>query len=213
MLCAICNKRPAKRFCPAKGEKICAICCGTEREVTIDCPSDCSYLISARRYENEHRKPITAEQVPYRDVQVPSEFVRERRDVVSGLGMTILKFAAENRALDDSGARDALGALAETYRTLSTGILYEKAPDGLVARGLYSQLNQFLQDFKKQESERTGFSGLKDSQVFHLLIFLLRVVALETHPRPRSRAFLDFLRAQFPRAAEPEKEVSRIVMP
>ncbi len=130
MLCAICNKRPAKRFCPAKGEKICAICCGTEREVTIDCPSDCSYLISARRYENEHRKPITAEQVPYRDVQVPSEFVRERRDVVSGLGMTILKFAAENRALDDSGARDALSALAETYRTLSSGILYEKAPDG-----------------------------------------------------------------------------------
>jgi cytidylate kinase len=28
MSCAICEKRPPKRFCPAKGEKICAICCG-----------------------------------------------------------------------------------------------------------------------------------------------------------------------------------------
>ncbi len=213
MICPICNKRPAKRFCPAKGEKICAICCGTEREVTIDCPPDCPYLISARRYENEHRKPITAEQVPYREVQFPADLVQERSDVVSGMGLTILKFAAENKALDDSGAMEALGALAETYRTLGTGIYYEKPPDAPVARALYAELSQFLQDFKKQESERTGFSSLKDSQIFYLLIFLLRVARLETHPRPRSRAFLDFLRAQFPRTTETEKEVSRIVMP
>ncbi len=213
MICPICKKRPAKRFCPAKGEKICAICCGTEREVTIDCPSHCSYLISARRYENEHRKPITADQVPYREVQFPSDLVHERSDVVSGLGLTILKFAAENKALDDSGAMEALGALTETYRTLGTGIYYEKPPDAPVARALYAELSQFLQDFKKQESERTGFSSLKDSQIFHLLIFLLRVARLETYERPRSRAFLDFLRAQFPRPSEVEKEVSRIVMP
>src|SRR5262249_16974412 len=41
--CPICEKRKGARFCPAKGEKICAICCGTEREVTIDCPVHCSY--------------------------------------------------------------------------------------------------------------------------------------------------------------------------
>ena len=202
MICPICNKRPAKRFCPAKGEKICAICCGTEREVTIDCPADCAYLISARRYEKEHRKPITADQVPYRDVNVSSDFIHQRREVVSGLGMAILKFAAENKSLDDSGAMDALGALAETYRTLGTGIYYEKPPDGPVARALYGQLSQYLQDFKKQETERSGFSCLKDSQIFHLLIFLLRVARLETYERPRSRAFLDFLRAQFPRPSE-----------
>ena len=40
MSCPICEKRPPKRFCPAKGEKICAVCCGREREVTIDCPPD-----------------------------------------------------------------------------------------------------------------------------------------------------------------------------
>src|SRR6185437_3901085 len=49
--CPICEKRKPKRFCPAKGEKICAICCGTYREVTIDCPVDCPHLIAARRYE------------------------------------------------------------------------------------------------------------------------------------------------------------------
>ncbi len=49
MSCPICEKRKAARFCPAKGEKICAVCCGTEREVTIDCPSDCAYLLAAHR--------------------------------------------------------------------------------------------------------------------------------------------------------------------
>ena len=37
MTCPICENRKAARFCPAKGENICAVCCGTEREVTISC--------------------------------------------------------------------------------------------------------------------------------------------------------------------------------
>ncbi|MDR3721481.1 MAG: hypothetical protein P4L00_07770 [Candidatus Acidoferrales bacterium] len=60
MSCAICEKRPPTRYCPAKGVKICAICCGREREVTIDCPADCPHLIAAHRYEAEHRKPPSA---------------------------------------------------------------------------------------------------------------------------------------------------------
>jgi hypothetical protein len=34
-----------------------------------------------------------------------------------------------------------------------------------------------------------------------------------TNGRVRSRAYLDFLRAQFPRAAELEKEAPRIIAP
>jgi hypothetical protein len=211
--CTICNRRPPKRFCPAKGEKICAVCCGREREVTIDCPSECPYLIAARRYEHEHRKPVPADQVPYSDVQFSTDLVHERRDVVSGLGFTVLKCATENKALDDSEALAALGALAETYRTLGTGIYYERPPDAPLAHALYGQLSQFLQEFKKQEAERTGFSHLKDSQIFFLLIFLLRVGRHETNGRPRSRSFLDFLRAQFPRAPDAEPAAPRIVIP
>ena len=43
--CALCKTRSEKRFCPALHEKICAPCCGTEREVTLDCPSTCPYQI------------------------------------------------------------------------------------------------------------------------------------------------------------------------
>ena len=211
--CAICGKRPAKRFCPAKGEKICAICCGEEREVTIDCPTDCAYLIAAHRYEAEHRKPIPAEEFPYRDVHFPVDFVYERWPVVAGLGGTIHRFQVENKELNDAAAFDALAALAETYRTLDTGIYYERPPDAPVARALYGQIAEFLQVVKKEEASRAGFPTLKDSEIFRLLVFLLRVGKQETNGRPRSRAFLGFLRARFPLPAAAAPETSRIIVP
>lgn len=212
-VCAICGKRPAKRFCPAKGEKICAICCGEGREVTIDCPVDCSYLVAAHRYEAEHRKPIPPKEFPYPDVEFPVEFVYERWPIVTGLAGTILAFQGQNKELNDGTARIALEALAETYRTLGTGIYYERPPDAPVARALYRQINGFLQEFRKHETERTGFSSLKDSDVFRLLVFLLRICKQETNGRPLSRAFLGFLRERFPVPAAAEKEPARIIVP
>ncbi len=213
MKCAICGKRPPKRFCPAKGEKICAPCCGREREVTIDCPPDCSYLITAHRYEAEHRKPISAEEFPYRDVDFPAEFVYERWAIATGLAVAILDFQIQNRELTDASATSALEALAETYRTLESGIYYERPPAAPLDRALYGRIAEFVQDWRKQETERTGISSLKDSEIFRLLVFLLRVAKRETNGRPRSRAFLDFLHTHFPPAAGAEKEAPRIIVP
>ena len=58
MSCAICEIRKEKRFCPAVHGRICPQCCGEQREVTLDCPSDCPYLQQAR----EHEKPRPADQ-------------------------------------------------------------------------------------------------------------------------------------------------------
>jgi hypothetical protein len=212
MSCPICQKRPPKRFCPAMGENICAICCGREREVTIDCPQDCSHLIAGHRYEAEHRKPLSREEYPYRNVEFPVDFVYEHWPEVTGLATTILAFQQENKQLNDSAASAALEALAETYRTLGTGIYYEKPPDAQLPRALYGQIAGFLQEARKQETARTGLSSLKDSDVFRLLVFLVRVGKQETNGRPRSRAFLGFLRSRFPLPAA-AKEEPRIIMP
>jgi hypothetical protein len=211
--CSICEKRPPKRFCPAKGEKICPVCCGRERETTIDCPLDCPHLIAARRYEAEHRKPVPPEDLPYRDLQVRPDFVYEHWDVVAGLAATILQFQIQNNELNDSSAASAIEALAETYRTLGTGIYYERPPDAPLARALYGQLGQSLQEFRKERAARVGSASLKDSEIFQLLAFLLRVAKQETNGRARSRAFLDFLRIHFPLPAASAREPSRIIVP
>ena len=213
MSCPICEKRRPERYCPAKGEKICAVCCGREREVTIDCPSDCSYLIAAHRYEREHRKPLSPEQFPYRGIEFSVDFVYERWPVVAGIAAAILGFQSQNKDLNDAAIFAALEALAETLRTLETGIYYERPPDSPLPRALYAQLGEFLREAKKQEAARTGFSALKDSEIFRLIIFLLRLGKAETNRRPRSRAFLDFLRARFPLPAQAAKEAPRIIVP
>src|SRR5438876_4902447 len=55
--CPLCSSRSGKRYCPAIAEQICAVCCGTKREVEIDCPSSCPYLKASRTYEAEKRTP------------------------------------------------------------------------------------------------------------------------------------------------------------
>src|SRR6185437_7281943 len=159
--CPICEKRKPKRFCPAKGEKTCAICCGTYREVTIDCPVDCPHLIAARRYEIAHREPLAAENFPFPDVQFSIEIIRRNGDALSGIGLTILNFAQENQVTRDPEILAAVRALAETYRTLESGIYFERPPEAPLPRALYAQLAQFLQEFKQQEAQQMGFSKLK----------------------------------------------------
>lgn len=212
MDCPICGKRPPRRFCPTVGERICAICCGNGREVTIDCLTDCTYLVAAHRYEAEHRGPFSTDELPYKEVQFPVEFIYERWPVVTGIAATILRFHADRRDLNDGSVQIALQALAETYRTLGIGILYERAPDAPLSRALYGQLAAFLQEFRQQEADRAGFPSLKDSEVFRLLVFMLRLLKQETNGRPLARAFLGFLRERFPRPA-PEKDASRIIVP
>jgi hypothetical protein len=210
--CPICEKRKAARFCPAKGEKICAVCCGTEREVTIDCPSDCSYLVAAHRYEDEHRRSLPAD-TPLLDEKIPQDIVYTHQQLMAALAFSIAKFCVVQPATVDADVLAAIQALAQTYKTLSSGIIYEKPPDAALPRELYAALIALISELKRQQAERASSAGLKDSELFHLLAFLYRMGLLRTNGRLRSRRFIEFLRGQFPQAPELKREEPRIIVP
>ncbi len=212
MSCPICEKRKAARFCPAKGEKICAVCCGTEREVSIDCPSDCSYLVAAHRYENEHRRSLPAD-TPLLDEKIPQDIVYAHQQLMAALAFSIAKFCAVQPAAVDADVLAAIQALTQTYKTLSSGIIYEKPPDAPLPRELYAALMALISELKKQPAERANSAGLKDADLFYLLVFLYRMGLLRTNGRPRSRRFIEFLRGQFPQSPELKREESRIIVP
>ena len=212
MSCPICEKRKAARFCPAKGEKICAVCCGTEREATIDCPSDCAYLLAAHRYENEHQRSLPAD-TPLLDEKIPQDIIYTHQQLMGALAFSIAKFCAVQPAAVDTDLLAALQALTQTYKTLNSGIIYEKPPDTPLPRELYAAVAAFINEVKKQHAERAGSATLKDSDIFHLLIFLYRMGLLRTNGRPRSRRFIEFLRGQFPQSPELKREESRIIVP
>jgi hypothetical protein len=211
--CPICQKRRRERFCPAKGEKICAVCCGREREVSLDCPFDCAYLIIAHRREDEHRAPLTAVDAPFPDVAISADIIDGQQPLLSALAGTLLGVADEHRDLVDADALAALMALAETYRTLGAGLYYERPPVAPFAQLLYGTLLKFLEEWKQPE-RRAGAPASKDTDVFKLLVFLARVGRSRSNGRPKTRGYLQFLRQQFPHsAAPPPRETSRIIMP
>ncbi|HEV2178004.1 MAG TPA: hypothetical protein VGW33_12525 [Terriglobia bacterium] len=195
MICPICQKRKASRFCPAKAESICSVCCATEREVTIDCPSDCDYLIASRQREGG-RRVIDWSKIPFADVKIPPEAMAGHWPLISALVWVIARFAQDNRPLVDTDAIASVTALAETYRTLSSGLYYEKPPDYRLQRELYEALKVGIEDYKKAEAQEMGATRLGDGTVRDALIFLAQIGSTRQNGRPKGRAYLDFLRAQ-----------------
>ncbi|HET9994879.1 MAG TPA: hypothetical protein VFQ18_05690 [Candidatus Acidoferrum sp.] len=212
MACPICEKRKAERFCPAKGEKICAICCGTYREVTIDCPEDCPHLVTAHRYEDEHPRSLPAD-TPLLDEKIPQDVVHTHQQLMAALAFSIAKFCTVQPSAVDADVLAAIQALAGTHKTLSSGILYEKPPDAPLPRELYAALAALLAEIRKQQAERANSARLKDTDIFYVLVFLYRMGLLRTNGRPRSRRFIEFLRGQFQQTPELKREESRIIVP
>jgi hypothetical protein len=209
--CPICQKRKPGRFCPAKAERICAVCCGTEREVTIDCPADCGYLLSAHRYENDHLREL-APDTPLLEVRIPSDTIHAQGRFLSAIAFTIAKSCATQPSATDPDVLAALRGQAETYKTLVSGIVYEQPPAGVVPRELYEALSAFFAE-AKQNAAQFSFGPIKNVEIFSLLVFLFRMGLLRTNGRPRSRRFIEFLRGQFPGVQELQREQSRIIVP
>ena len=212
MICPICSKRKATRFCPAKSASICAVDCATEREVTIDCPSDCPHLVASRQYEGERRE-IDWSQVPFSEVKVsPSAFHNHER-LLDAIANAVCGFAAEHRSLVDLDVIAALRTLAESYETLVKGIYYEKPLDDRLQHGLYARLKEAIAAYKKDEAARTGMTtALRDETVRNALIFFTQVGATRSDGRPKGRAYLDFLRREFKWQEKPQVASSPLLI-
>lgn len=210
MICPICRKRKAKRFCPARAETICSQCCGTEREVTIDCPSDCSHLVESRHYDFE-RKEIDWSKAPFPDVRFRRSVAGENANLIDALAYQICLYARDNRPLVDSDVQAAVQSLAESYRTLSSGLYYENPPEYRYQRELYQGLKDAIENYKKTEAQRLGLTSLRTSDIRDALVFLAQLCFAHSNGRPKGRAFLDLLRSQF-KSEELTSRASNIVL-
>jgi len=210
--CPICQKRKADRFCPAKGEKICAVCCGTEREITIDCPVGCSYLIAAHKYEDQQKRSIPAD-TPFLEERLPPGTLHTHQPLMAALAFTIAKACMAQPSATDPDVLAALRALAETYKTLISGIYYEKIPDIPVQREIYTAMTAVLEDLRQKQAAAGTMESLKNLDIFYVTIFLFRMGLLRSNRRPRSCRFIEFLRGQFPQAEDLKREETRIILP
>ena len=199
MSCAICEKRKEKRFCPAVHGRICPQCCGEQREVTLDCPSDCVYLQQAR----EHEKPRGIADVNPADiflqVEVGDDFLYQHEHLIMGLTFALAKSIRADRNLKDADLIAAVTSLAKTYETLvNSGLHYETPIPNIAQQAVAVEVQNMLKEFREAEQKHVGYVQLRDSQVLRALVFMVRMAHGRTSGRPKSRAFVDFLLAQFP---------------
>ncbi len=217
MACAICEIRKEKRFCPAVHGRICPQCCGEQREVTLDCPSECPYLQQAR----EHEKPRSADEFDrdalFLQVEVSEQFTYEREHLLMGLSYALIKAARGDRTLNDRDLIAAITAMATSYERLAkSGLHYEQPLTSAAQHAVAAQVEQMVKEYREAEQKQMGYSNLRDTDVLKALVFLVRLGQGRTSGRPKSRAFIDFLSAQFPLQQSgviAPQEASRIIVP
>jgi hypothetical protein len=216
MACPICQTRKEKRFCPALHDRICAVCCGTEREVSLDCPSECVYLRQARAHERPRELAELHDVELFPQVEIRESFLVEREPLLIGLSYALAQPARADRSLRDIDAIAALTGLAKAQVTLaSSGLITQTQTTG-PAQALVAELQKMLEEYRATEEKHLGYSALRDAEVLEALVFLVRMAHARTSGRPRSRAFLDFLLARFPEKSgivTPTEAGSRIIVP
>ena len=146
VLCA--ESRRARRGCPALGQQICAVCCGTKRLVEIQCPADCPWLASAREHP-----PAAAVRQQQRDIASLVQFMRDFNERQSQLFFLIARsFGYEPpdlQPLIDDDVAEAAAALASTFETASRGVIYEHRPASLAGRAPGRRLKPMLAEAGK----------------------------------------------------------------
>jgi hypothetical protein len=213
MACPLCGTRRPRRACPALGQQICPVCCGTKRLVQIQCPSDCAYLASAR----EHPAAVAVRR-QQRDVSLLLQHVRDLNQPQSELFLLMNTFLLryeppELQALVDDDVVEATAALAATYETAARGVIYEHRPAALPADRLATALRPLIAEAAK----RGGASFDRDAAVVLRRIEEAARAVRAADPSNR-RAYLDLLdrvlaKDDRPAARRGAESRSRLIVP
>jgi hypothetical protein len=143
MSCPLCRARKAKRTCPAVGQQICTVCCGTKRLVEIACPPTCIYLTTAQRHpaamvKRQQEADVTVLLAALGRLSEP------QLQIFFVIHAFISRFTLEGRQLTDADVAEAAGALATSFETANRGVLYEAQATSPAGEALRRELKGHL---------------------------------------------------------------------
>jgi len=165
------------------------VCCGTKREVEIDCPSHCEYLRAGRSYESEKRIPDP--EIAAKAYRFDEDFITRYAPVFNAISREIRSERGQSPWLVDNDVIEVFKALTSTLKTLSSGIYYESQPDGPVRQSLYRRVKSLVDELLQPRD--ADILGLKVSEVLDIVDFLTLSAEANSSTRPKSRRYLDLL--------------------
>jgi hypothetical protein len=150
MVCPLCQRRKARRECPALGRSICSVCCGTKRLVEINCPDTCVHLSTARA---NPPAAVRRQQEADLTLLMPTiETLTERQHQLFFLFQSVItRHRPEGFArLVDADVVEATGAVAATLETAAKGVIYEHQAQSVVAQKLAGELSAIVEEIRKE---------------------------------------------------------------
>ncbi len=162
----------------------------------MHCPLDCEYLQEARR--REPLPEVDPEAFPNKDIRLTEKFLREHEQILMYLSVKLTQAALETPDVLDSDVREALGGLVQTYRTLQSGLYYQSRPANPMAAAVFDRSQASIDEYRKMSAEESGLQSVRDAEILGVFAFLQRLQIQHENGRPLGRAFIDFMRQQFP---------------
>lgn len=164
-LCPSCGSRRARRACPALGRDICAVCCGTKRQVEIRCPPSCAYLSSARA----HPAAIVVRRRE-NDIRFLAPLVQDLTQPQYGLMLFFQRLVLKHARgilppLIDEEVAAAAAAVAATLETARKGIIYEHQADSGPAQRLASEFSRALGELSREQGAPPAATLERDAAV------------------------------------------------
>jgi hypothetical protein len=149
MACPSCGQRKGRRDCPALGQPICTVCCGTKRLAEIDCPSDCGYLTVSRA----HPAAAVKKQQEI-DVALILPTIRQLTERQHQLFFLFHTLVARHKPegfsrLIDSDVAEAAATVAATLETAARGLIYEHTAQSVPAQRLATEMRTMLEEMRK----------------------------------------------------------------
>ena len=194
-ICPRCNKRPAKRQCPALRTKICAVCCASERMFELACPDSCDYLRSARAESRDREVELRLKEakaggsldVGMNHRSMAAAYIADRSIVEAfrGTGESPI------RDLQDSEALSALDNAIRNLETEESGLIYEHKEAALRVTELSRRIRQALeQAFEKEIAEERP----RRSELIRALKYVRDAVNAHSHrPGAGPQSYLRYI--------------------
>ena len=206
-LCPICNKRPAKRSCPALASSICSICCALDRMINLECPESCSYLKSGRaaaleKVFDERARYIDDHGVPF-DNEIPG--FGEIMTTIESMIIAVLR--EKFKSLTDQDVAEGIDNVVRTMETQRSGIIYSHQANTAAAQAVSDSVMEVIDLLKERVRSDYGPSA---SQLMTIVRAIRQAIAFHMSRSTDGRDYLRFTTQFYP---YPEKKESLIIAP
>lgn len=154
--CTLCNKRKAKRYCPAKRESICPVCCGEKRGVEINCPLDCQYYVEGQKHLQKKIMHQRIKKEGAGSYVRRAELYSRNPEIFYVIEKAIAQSYRENKNIQDRDLVSSLELIKKTLESEKKGLIYQHQNENQYANEVSSRLLYLIKEYQEQRGMGQG---------------------------------------------------------